>query len=85
VAGDSVAVLCYVIPSGREYMLFSANGGRQWARLSFSGPDAKTVPGALVLTSPRSVWAYGPPGILWHSTNAGRTWSAVRLLLPLAP
>jgi photosystem II stability/assembly factor-like uncharacterized protein len=29
VAGDSVAVLCYVIPSGREYMLFSANGGRQ--------------------------------------------------------
>jgi len=36
VAGDSVAVLCYLIPSGREYMLFSANGGRQWARLSFS-------------------------------------------------
>ena len=85
VAGDSVAVLCYLIPSGREYMLFSANGGRQWARLSFSGPGAKTVPGALVLTSPRSVWAYGPPGILWHSTNAGRTWSAVRLLLPLVP
>jgi photosystem II stability/assembly factor-like uncharacterized protein len=85
VAGDSVAVLCYLIPSGREYMLFSANGGRQWARLSFSGPGAKTVPGALVLTSPRSVWAYGPPGILWHSTNAGRTWSAVRLFLPLVP
>ena len=85
VAGDSVAVLCYLIPSGREYMLFSANGGRQWARLSFSGPGAKTVPGALVLTSPRSVWAYGSPGILWHSTNAGRTWSAVRLFLPLVP
>ena len=85
VAGDSVAVLCYLIPSGREYMLFSANGGRQWARLSFSGPGAKTVPGALVLTSPRSVWDYGPPGILWHSTNAGRTWSAVRLFLPLVP
>lgn len=85
VAGDSVAVLCYVIPSGREYMLFSANGGRQWAQLSFSGPGAKTVPGTLVLTGPRSVWAYGPPGILWHTTNAGRSWSAVRLLLPLVP
>jgi photosystem II stability/assembly factor-like uncharacterized protein len=83
VAGDSVAVLCYVIPSGREYMLFSANAGRQWAKLTFSGPGAKTVPGTLVLTGRRSVWAYGPPGILWHTTNGGRTWSAVRLLLPL--
>ena len=48
-------------------MLFSANGGRHWAKLSFSGPGAKTVPGTLVLTGPRSVWAYGPPGILWHT------------------
>ena len=84
-AGDSVAVLCDVIPSGREYMLFSANRGRQWAKLTFSGPGAKTMPGTLVLTNPRSVWAYGPPGILWHTANGGRTWSAVRLLLPLAP
>jgi photosystem II stability/assembly factor-like uncharacterized protein len=85
VAGDSIAVLCYLIPSRREYMLFSTNGGRQWAQLNFSGPGVKALPGTLVLTSPRSVWAYGPAGILWHSTNAGRTWSAVRLLLPLVP
>ena len=85
VADDSIAVLCDLIPSGREYMLFSANGGRQWAKLTFSGPGAETVPGTLVLTGPRSVWAYGPPGILWHSMNGGRTWSAVHLLLPLVP
>jgi photosystem II stability/assembly factor-like uncharacterized protein len=84
-AGSSVALLCYAIPIGHEYELFSADAGRQWAKLTFTGPGSKTVPGTLVLTGPRSVWADGPPGILWHSTNGGRSWSASRLLLPLVP
>jgi photosystem II stability/assembly factor-like uncharacterized protein len=84
-AGGSVAVLCYAIPSGQEYELFSADAGRQWAKLTLTGPGTKMVPGALVLTGPRSVWADGPPGLLWHSTNGGLTWSVSRLLLPLVP
>ena len=84
-AGSSLAVLCYAVPSGHEYELFSADAGRQWAKLTLTGPGSKTVPGTLVLTGPRSVWADGPPGTLWHSTNAGRSWSASRLLLPLVP
>jgi photosystem II stability/assembly factor-like uncharacterized protein len=84
-AGGSVAVLCYAIPTGREYELFSTDGGRQWAKLTFTGPGSKTMPGALFLTGPRSVWADGPPGLLWHSTNEGLSWSASRLLLPFVP
>jgi len=84
-AGSSLAVLCYLVPSGHEYELFSADAGRHWAKLTFRGPGTQSSPGTLVLTGPRSVWADGPPGALWHSTNGGRSWSVARLLLPLVP
>ena len=87
-AGRSVAVLCDEVPSGHEYVLFSPDGGRSWAKLVFTGPGASSSPfvgavGAVVLTGPQSLWAYGPTGLLWHSTDGGRSWSASRPLLPL--
>lgn len=83
VAGESVAVLCDFIPTGRESLLFSQDEGKHWARWSFSTSGATELPGAVVLNGARSAWAYGPPGMLWHSTDAGRTWKSVPLLLPL--
>lgn len=83
-AGTSVAVLCYLISTGREYMLLSVDGGRHWAKSTFIGPGAKNEPGGLLLSGTHSLWAYGPPGMLWHTTNAGRTWTTARLLLPLS-
>jgi len=39
--------------------------------------------GALIVSGQQSVWADGPPGLLWRTTNGGRNWAALPLLLAL--
>jgi hypothetical protein len=80
--GRTVALLCAHITPYYQYMLFSSDGGRRWTMSRFAGPGDEAQPGALVVTGPQSVWADGPPGLLWRTTNGGRNWEAVPLLLP---
>jgi photosystem II stability/assembly factor-like uncharacterized protein len=80
--GTTVALMCASITPFYEYMLFSTDNGEHWTMSRFAGPGDKVQPGTLIVSGLQSVWADGPPGLLWHTTNGGRSWAAVRLLLP---
>jgi photosystem II stability/assembly factor-like uncharacterized protein len=49
----------------------------------FAGARDEAQPGALIVSGQQSVWADGPPGLLWRTTNGGRNWAALPLLLAL--
>ena len=51
--------------------LASQDAGLTWTQYQSPGIGA-----ALLATGPSELWAYGPAGALWHSSDAGRHWTA---------
>jgi len=48
--------------------------------LQLVGAQADTV----VVTGTGELWAWGPPGAIWHSTDIGAHWSVMTPALPVA-
>lgn len=81
----TVVVECANLMPGGEYLLASRDGGRHWATAGTNRASAPYEIGDVVATGTGQMWASGPPGILWETTDFGHQWRATRLLLPLTP
>jgi len=69
-----------------QQVLVSRDGGRRWEQAGEAQPMAAYASsGSIVVTGRNTLWASGPPGALWRSTDGGVRWQAVPLLLPLVP
>lgn len=84
VFGLTVVMLCDAL-NGAQYLMSSADGGAHWATVAYNPPGAPEQIGSVVTTGTSTVWASGPPGVLWHTSDAGTHWQAWSLLLPLVP
>ncbi len=86
VHGQTVAMLCANLMPGGEYVLLSHDGGRWWVSAGYNPPRAGYEEvGSVVATGANTLWASGPPGILWRTSDGGNHWAASRLSLPLVP
>ncbi len=65
-------------------ILVSLNGGRSWDDYRLVAPDASGTAITAVAAASGDLWADGPPGALWHSTDGGRRWTAVAPAFPVA-
>jgi hypothetical protein len=52
-------------------MLYSSDSGQLWTMSRFAGARDEAQPGALIVSRQQSVWADGPPGLRWRTTNGG--------------
>jgi photosystem II stability/assembly factor-like uncharacterized protein len=55
----------------QTFYLTTQDAGQTWTKYQTPGIGA-----AFLATGPSEVWAYGPPGALWHTTDAGRHWTS---------
>jgi photosystem II stability/assembly factor-like uncharacterized protein len=79
----TMAVTCTgLMPSGYQYALVSDNDGRTWSWSSFP-LEKPPLNYSLVVAGARDMWVSGPAGAIWHSTNGGATWQALRLTFPV--
>ena len=84
--GATVAMWCSSLHSSGQQVLVSRDGGRRWEQAGDTRPIAGYASsGSIVVTGRSTLWASGPPGALWRSSDAGVRWQAVPLLLPLVP
>jgi photosystem II stability/assembly factor-like uncharacterized protein len=60
------------------YLLVTLDGGRTWTKL-VTASASMAFPATVVASGPSEAWAYGPAWSLWHTTDAGLTWSAQAL------
>lgn len=60
------------------YVLVSQDSARTWTKL-VTDSTLNGFSAALVASGPAEAWAYGPAWSLWHTTDAGRTWTAEEL------
>jgi len=82
----TVAMFCANLMPGGQYVLHSLDGGHRWVTAGSNPPSAGySSVGSVVVTGASSLWASGPPGALWQSSDGGAHWAVVRLLLPLVP
>lgn len=82
VGGDTAVLVCPGPSSSTTTLLVSRDAGRTWtARQLEGGGQVDTV----VATGSSQIWADGPPGTLWHSTDAGAHWSVRTPALPVVP
>lgn len=63
--GDSLA--------GRDCVLRSLDGGLNWSQTLTAGPNVRLT--GLCFRTATEGWAYGEKAALYHTTNAGQTWS----------
>ncbi len=81
----TVALYCADLVPGGQYVLLSHDAGRNWVVAGSSRPRAGYPSvGSLVVTGPSSLFASGPPGVLWRTSDGGAHWAVGPLLLPLA-
>ncbi len=80
----SVAMVCAHLMPGRQYLLLSHDGGAHWLPAG-EGPASANYQevSSVVVTAASALWASGPPGALWRTTDGGWQWSALPLMLPL--
>jgi photosystem II stability/assembly factor-like uncharacterized protein len=84
--GTTVAMWCSRLDRPGQQVLVSRDGGRRWEQAGEAQPMAAYASsGSIVVTGRNALWASGPPGALWRSTDGGVRWQAVPLLLPLVP
>jgi photosystem II stability/assembly factor-like uncharacterized protein len=55
----------------QTFYLTTQDAGQTWTKYQSPGIGA-----AFLATGPSEVWAYGLPGALWHTTDAGRQWTS---------
>lgn len=67
-APATIWLTCY---ADQTVYLATQDGGQTWTKYLSPGIGA-----AFLVTGPSEVWAYGPPGALWHTTDAGRHWAS---------
>lgn len=83
-AGDTAVMLCtYVTSAGVQPtpILVSRDAGRDWYAYSL---ESSQPPNSVVAAGSGQLWASGPPGLLWHSSDGGAHWSALTPSLPIA-
>jgi len=84
--GATVAMWCSSLHSPGQQVLVSRDGGRRWEQAGAAPAIAGYASsGWIAVTGRSTLWASGPPGALWRSTDGGARWQAVPLLLPLVP
>jgi photosystem II stability/assembly factor-like uncharacterized protein len=73
-----------VVTPGLSYLYRSANGGKTWAEIAVSGTSGGVSLSSLSYLSPTAGWVvagqpgFPGPGRLLRTSDAGRTWDAVR-------
>ena len=67
-APATIWLTCY---ADTTVYLATQDGGLTWTQYQSPGIGA-----AFLATGPSELWAYGPAGALWHTSDAGRHWKA---------
>ena len=67
-APATIWLTCY---ADQTVYLATQDGGQTWTKYRSPGIGA-----TFLATGPSEVWAYGPSGALWHTTDAGRHWTS---------
>jgi len=82
-AEGTATLLCSDYGSSPEKttLLVTRDAGRTWHAYTISGQQ---MPQIVVAADSDSLWAVGPPGVLWHSTDGGVHWSAMTPDFPVA-
>jgi photosystem II stability/assembly factor-like uncharacterized protein len=65
------ATIWLTCQSDQALYLTTQDGGQTWTKYQSHGIGA-----AFLATGPSEVWAYGPAGALWHTTDGGRHWTS---------
>ena len=82
----TVVMSCANLMPGGQYLLLSRDGGGHWAAAGYSPSSAGySSVSSVAATATSAVWATGPAGALWHTSDGGDRWRASPLLLPLVP
>jgi photosystem II stability/assembly factor-like uncharacterized protein len=78
---DSSGIVGCLVGGGGK-VLTSSDAGESWSLAAW--PVASPVYGCAVQLD-RSIWAVGDEGLVWKSTDLGKTWSAVDVLTKRNP
>jgi photosystem II stability/assembly factor-like uncharacterized protein len=71
VTAAAPATIWLTCQTDRTFYLATQNGGQTWTKYQSTGIGA-----AFLATGPSELWAYGPTGALWHTTDSGQHWKA---------
>lgn len=82
-AGDTAVLVCpdYSSATPTTTILVSRDAARTWTAYRLTGPGQIA---GVVATGSGQLWAYGPPGTLWRSTDGAAHWTALVPDLPVA-
>ena len=82
-AGDTAILFCAdkTSPTAPVTILVTRSAGRDWYSYTL---QTSTAPTSVVASSSGQLWAIGPPGLLWHSTDGGADWEVLTPTLPVA-
>ena len=80
--GRPAVITIGVVTPGLDYLYRSANGGKAWAAIAIPGTGGGPTLSSLSYVSPTVGWVVAGmpsfPGQLLRTSDAGRTWHAVR-------
>lgn len=82
-AGNTAVLVCPDFTSSplETTILVSRDAGHSWTAERLNGSQQLDT---VMASGSGELWADGPPGVLWHSTDGGAHWSGITPTLPVA-